>query len=62
MRDFNIKPNQIWKQKASNFQIVIDKKKGDKWQVKVLTNRPGIYRDTHTMSAITIAKRFELIV
>lgn len=56
-----IKSHQVWKQKNSDFQIYINREKGGKWQVKVLTDKHDRYAGTHTMSPITIRKRFELI-
>lgn len=61
MERIPIKPHQIWKQKTSDFQIFINRRKGHKWQVKVLTDRHDVYAGTHTMNPITIWKKFELI-
>lgn len=55
-----IKRNQIWKHSASDFQILVAGKKGRKWNCKVLTERPGVFNGSHTMSQITIWKKFEL--
>lgn len=56
-----IKPHQVWKSKISDFQIYISRKKGEKWETKVLTDKPDVYNGTHTMSPITIWKKFELM-
>lgn len=56
-----IKRHQIWRQKGSDFQIYINRSKNNKWQVKVLTAKHDVYAGTHTMSSITIWKKFELV-
>lgn len=61
MQHLEIVPHQIWRSKRSNFQIYIYKKKGDKWLVKVLTEKPDVYNGTHTMNRVTILKRYNLI-
>lgn len=56
-----IKRHQIWKQKGSDFQIYIHSEKNGKWKCKVLTDKHDVYAGTHTMSRITLWKKFELV-
>lgn len=56
-----IKVNQIWRNRVSNFQILVAGKKGVKWNCKVLTEKPDVYNGSHTMSQWTIWKKFELL-
>jgi len=56
-----IRRNQIYKQKGNNFHILIAGRKRDKWLTKVLTGKPGVYKDTHTMADRTLNKRYELV-
>jgi hypothetical protein len=57
-----IRINQIWKHKESDFQLLIcGKKKNNRWQAKVLTERTDYYNGTHTMHERTLWKKYELI-
>lgn len=56
-----IKAHQIWKNKRNSTQIFINRKKGMRWQVKMLTDKTDVYAGTHTMSEITIWKKFDLL-
>lgn len=61
MNQVAIKRNQIWKNKRSDFQILVAGKKGRKWNCKVLTNKPGVFNGSHTMADITLWKKFDLL-
>lgn len=56
-----IKKGQIWKQKTSEMQVIITGVSGGKWRSKVLTDRPGVYAGSHTMSPHTLYLRYELV-
>ena len=57
----SIKLNQIYKQKGHEFYIVISSKKGSKWGAKVLTNKPGVYKGSHSMNEYTLKAKYELV-
>lgn len=63
MEKVQIKLNQVWKSKLSSFQIVISgkAKESHKWKTKVLTEKPGVFAGSHTMSEHTLWKKFDLI-
>ena len=56
-----IKLNQIYKSIGHSQYVVVAKKKGEKWKVKILTDQPGVYKGTHTLAERTIRKCYELI-
>lgn len=58
-----IKVNQIYKhKKTSDYQVeIIGKSRRDKWKARILTNKPGVYNGSHTLSAFTIKRQFELV-
>lgn len=55
-----IKNGQIWKQKGNNMTIVISNKSGGKWKAKVLSEKRGVFKGSHTLASWTLWKRFEL--
>lgn len=56
-----IKRNQVWKQKGTNFRILIHSNKGGiMWKCKVLTEKEGVYNGSHTMTEYTLRKRYDL--
>lgn len=55
-----VEKGQIWKQKNSNFYLLIAGKKGSKWNTKVLTDKPGVYNGTHKMSEFILKMRYEI--
>lgn len=58
-----IRKNQIWKNKNNGTQLLITgKKKGNKWNAKILTDRNDVYNGTHTMHERTLWKKFNLVV
>jgi hypothetical protein len=61
MKKVKIIVGQIYINRKNNLQILIAGRKRDKWLTKVLTEKPGVYNDTHTMSNYTIFKRFTLL-
>lgn len=57
-----IKKNQVWRHRTSDFQVMIcGKKRVDKWLVKVLTSKPGVFAGTHTFARNTIWSKFTLV-
>lgn len=55
-----IKRGQIWKQKESNFHVVIISEKGGKYKTKTLTEKENVFGDTHTFSKFTLWRKFTL--
>lgn len=53
--------NRIYESKIGGIQIMICGKKKDKYLCKVLTNKPGVYAGTHTMSNYTLKARYRLV-
>lgn len=61
MKAHEVKINQVYRSKQSGTQVLIAGKKKDKWLTKVLTEKPGVYNGTHTLSDLVLLKRYELI-
>lgn len=61
MKLHSVKKGQIWRSKGrEDLQIEICGKTRDKWRTRILTNKPGVYHGSHTMSDYTLYKRFNL--
>jgi hypothetical protein len=58
-----IRINQVWKQKGSTFAILIagKAKVSNKWKTKVLSEKPNVFKGSHTMSQWTLYAKFELV-
>lgn len=56
-----VKIGQIYKSIHSDMQVVVKGKSNDKWKTAILTNKPGVYNGSHTLSNYTIKHKFELI-
>lgn len=56
-----IKKGQIWASTKGDSQYEVVSKDGFKWKLRKLTNRPGVYHGTHTMTPYTIWGNYELI-
>lgn len=56
-----IKVGQIYKHRHSNQQLLVAGKKGDMWNTKVLTGKPGVYNGSHKMSEYWLLKHFEQV-
>ena len=55
-----IKRGQIWKQRTGNRRLIICGIRGGKWMAKTLTDKPGIYGDTHRIAPLTLRYKYEL--
>jgi hypothetical protein len=55
-----IKRGQIWKQKGTSMYVQIIGTSGGKWKTKVLSDKLGVYKGSHTMTQQTIWSRYEL--
>lgn len=55
-----IKLNQIWKQKNHEMRVIIVGRKGGKYRAKVLSDKPGIYKGSHTLASQTLWSKYEL--
>lgn len=57
-----IKLNQKWKNKKSNFTVMITGKSNvsHKWKAVVLTDKHDFYAGSHTLSQWTLWKKFDL--
>lgn len=56
-----IKKNQIYKAIGHDYHVIICGKKGSNWKAKILTDKPGVYRGSHTLNPNTIRYKYELI-
>lgn len=52
------KIGQIWKSKRGEMVVIITGKSKDKWRTKILTEKPGVYNGSHTLSRMSLYKNF----
>lgn len=45
-----IKRGQIWKSKHSDVRVIVTGTSGGKWKAKILTDKPGKYGGSHTLT------------
>lgn len=56
-----VKLNQIWRQKNHEMTVIISGKKGSMWKAKVLSDKPGVYKGSHTFNERTLFHKYELL-
>jgi len=55
-----IKKGQIWKQKGNSMTVEIVGPKDGKWKARVLSDRIGMYKGSHTLNERTLWSKYEL--
>jgi hypothetical protein len=55
-----IKIGQVYRSRRSPQLVEIVRKKGGKWQARVLTDKHKVYNGTHTLAELTLEKDFIL--
>lgn len=56
-----VRKGQIYKSVSSKMIVEVFGMSGSKYKTRVLTDKPGVYAGTHTLSRKSIATRFKLI-
>jgi hypothetical protein len=55
-----IEKGQVWENRSA-VQFLVSHKKGDRWKLKVLTDRPGVYNGAHTFQEHIMYKKLLLL-
>ncbi len=62
MMKIAVRIGQVYRSKKSNCQVeIIGKAKSDRWKARILSNKPGVYKGTHSLAIFTIYKNYDLI-
>lgn len=56
----SVKVNQIWKSKVANTRLLICGVHGGKWKTKILGEKPGVYRGSHTVTTQLLQRKYNL--
>jgi hypothetical protein len=53
-----IKCGQVYRHRKYDEQLLVFRKKGERWKVKVLTKKTGVYAGTHTMLDYILRQKY----
>lgn len=56
-----IRIHELYRSIRNRFVVEIIGKKGAKFSTRILTDKPGVYNGSHTLSPQTIYKGYELV-
>lgn len=61
MKTTKVRLNQIYKSTRNSQYVIIAKQKGGKWKVKILSEKRGVYKGTHTLAKATLESNYQLV-
>lgn len=61
MEVIKIKIGQVWESRKNGVRLLISGKHGSRWKTKQLTEKQGVYKNTHTMMEVVLFKEFKLL-